>query len=181
MYDACKNSSQPDASAAGAFKAWTASGFPASKLVLGLPAYGYVSKSSATSLRTRSSFLKKHSKETSGNAVRVVNSDGGSEGQVLFRELVQQDVLIRDFDQQIGKVNFITSGGFERTWDQCSSTPYLRSTLVDQIVTYDDPDSVGLKTKFARVVGMLGVNFFDLHGDTDEWDLVNAAADALLA
>ncbi|KAF8621678.1 hypothetical protein AX15_007691 [Amanita polypyramis BW_CC] len=181
MYDACGNSSQPDASAAGAFKAWTASGFPASKVVLGLPTYGYVSKSSAAGLRTRSPSLRKHAKETLGDPVTVVNSDGGSEGQVLFRELVQQDVLVRDFDHQTGKVDYISSGGFERMWDQCSSTPYLRSALVDQIVTYDDPDSVGLKTKFARAVGMLGINFFDLHGDTPEWDLINAAAKALLA
>ncbi|TFK52796.1 glycoside hydrolase family 18 protein [Heliocybe sulcata] len=46
----CGTSSQPQASAEAAFSAWTNAGFPASKLMLGLPLYGYVSKSTATYL-----------------------------------------------------------------------------------------------------------------------------------
>jgi chitinase len=50
LSDACGNSSQPTATAKAAFKQWTAAGFPAAKLLLGLPLYGYVCKSSKTSL-----------------------------------------------------------------------------------------------------------------------------------
>ncbi|KAG6910361.1 hypothetical protein DXG01_011076 [Tephrocybe rancida] len=46
----CGTSKQPQASAQAAFSQWTAAGFPASKLLLGLPLYGYVSKSSKTVL-----------------------------------------------------------------------------------------------------------------------------------
>ncbi|KIP06174.1 glycoside hydrolase family 18 protein [Phlebiopsis gigantea 11061_1 CR5-6] len=46
----CGTSRQPQASAQAAFSQWTEAGFPASKLLLGLPLYGYVSKSSATTL-----------------------------------------------------------------------------------------------------------------------------------
>lgn len=70
---------------------------------------------------------------------------------------------------------FIATGGFERRWDGCSDTPYLRSTVSKQIITYDDPESIGLKAAFAKQVGMLGVNFFDVHGDTDGWDLTDSA------
>jgi chitinase len=46
----CSTNSQLSATAEAAFKQWTAAGFPAAKLLLGLPLYGYVSKSSKTSL-----------------------------------------------------------------------------------------------------------------------------------
>ncbi|KAJ7797708.1 glycoside hydrolase family 18 protein [Mycena olivaceomarginata] len=46
----CGNSSQPALSAQSALKQWTAAKFPASKLLLGLPLYGYVYNSSKTTL-----------------------------------------------------------------------------------------------------------------------------------
>lgn len=46
----CGSSTQSKASAQAALKQWTAAGFPASKLLLGLPLYGYVSKSTKTVL-----------------------------------------------------------------------------------------------------------------------------------
>jgi hypothetical protein len=50
LSNVCGTSSQPTATAEAAFKQWTAAGFPAAKLLLGLPLYGYVSRSSKTSL-----------------------------------------------------------------------------------------------------------------------------------
>ena len=49
----CGNSTQPAASAAAAVKQWSAAGMPRSKMLLGVPAYGYVSTSSAKSLIQR--------------------------------------------------------------------------------------------------------------------------------
>lgn len=46
----CGTSTQPKASAQAALSQWTAAGFPASKLLLGLPLYGYVSQSTKTAL-----------------------------------------------------------------------------------------------------------------------------------
>ncbi|KAL1940051.1 hypothetical protein VTO73DRAFT_9386 [Trametes versicolor] len=47
----CGNSQLPQYSAQAALSQWTAAGFPKSKLVLGLPLYGYVSQSSKTTLQ----------------------------------------------------------------------------------------------------------------------------------
>ncbi|CDO77188.1 Glycoside Hydrolase Family 18 protein [Trametes cinnabarina] len=47
----CGNSVLPQYSAQAALAQWTAAGFPASKLVLGLPLYGYVSQSTKTTLQ----------------------------------------------------------------------------------------------------------------------------------
>jgi chitinase len=174
MFDACKNSTQPDASAVGAYESWTASDFPPSKLVLGLPTYGYISRSSENSLRTRRL-------ERAANVTKVINSDGDSEGEIGFRELVQQGVLAADADPLTGKVDFVGSGGFEKDWDGCSCTPFLRSASAGQVISYDDPRSLRMKAEFAQRSGMLGVNLFDISGDTDGWDLTAAVANVLLS
>ena len=166
LHDACGNSTQADANAVAAFQAWTAAKFPACKLVLGLPSYGYISTSHAERLRTRSAF--------NSDSVEVVDEDGGSDSQVQFRQLVKQGALVRSLPPHgNGSPTFSSSGGFERRWDTCSATPFLRSISSGQIITYDDPESLGMKAAFARQVGMLGVNLFDIHGDTDEWDLTD--------
>lgn len=69
--------------------------------------------------------------------------------------------------------------GFTRHWDLCSSTPYLRSQFSQQIITFDDPTSLGLKAAWAKKAGILGVNIFDVHGDTDDWDLVDSIRNGL--
>lgn len=37
-----------------------------------------------------------------------------------------------------------------------------------------------MKAAFAARVGMLGVNLFDVHGDSAEWDLIHAVRRGLL-
>lgn len=50
LSDACPNSMQPNANMVSAIESWTQAGMPASKILMGVPAYGYISSSSATSL-----------------------------------------------------------------------------------------------------------------------------------
>ncbi|KAJ6598935.1 glycoside hydrolase [Mycena vulgaris] len=153
LYDACKNSSQPDANAVAGYKAWTAAGFPAKQIVLGVPSYAYLSKSAVTRLRTR------------------LVGDGD---QIQFRELFKQGALVRSSVRDSYGPVFTGSSGFTRYWDKCSSTPFLRSPSAGQVVTYDDVQSLGMKAAWTKEVGMLGVNMFDVHGDTDSWDLTDS-------
>ncbi|KAF8076520.1 glycoside hydrolase [Lyophyllum atratum] len=189
MFDACQNSTQPEGNAAAAYDKWTSAGFPAIKLVLGLPAYGYVSASKAPGLRQRRSSSTNHTQAiqsrkgdpTVHGQVKVVSEDGSSsEGQVTFVELVRQGalVLVRPADAN-RTASFDGAGGFERHWDRCSGTPYLRSSSAGQVISYDDPESLYMKAEFASKVGMLGVNIFDTHGDTDQWDMTDAARKGL--
>ena len=60
------------------------------------------------------------------------------------------------------------------SWDACSNTPFLRSAGAQQVVAYDDPVSLEIKAQLVREAGMRGVNMFDVHGDTDDWDLTDA-------
>ncbi|KAF8812560.1 glycoside hydrolase family 18 protein [Phlegmacium glaucopus] len=178
LHDACGNSTQADANAVAAFQAWTTAKFPPCKLVLGVPSYGYISTSHAERLRTRSPFSS-FSQTRRSESVKVVDEDGGSDSQVQFRQLVGQGALVRSLPQGGGPPIFSSSGGFERRWDSCSDTPFLRSTSSGQIITYDDPESLGMKATFAREVGMLGVNLFDIHGDTEQWDLIDSIRKSL--
>lgn len=171
LHDACGNSTQADANAVAAFQAWTAAKFPPCKLVLGLPSYGYISTSHAERLRTRSDF-NSNLQARQSDSVKVVDEDGGSDSQVQFRQLVKQGALVRS-QLENGTPTFSPSGGFERRWDTCSATPFLRSVSSGQIISYDDPESLSMKAAFARQAGMLGVNLFDIHGDTEEWDLTD--------
>jgi chitinase len=156
-----------------AYNAWTSAGFPASKLVLGIPSYGYVSTSNSTRLKTRSPRRQVRS------SVKVVDEDGG---QVQFRDLLSQGALVRcedARDEESTSPTFAAYGGFERNWDDCSCTPFLRSSSSGQVVTYDDPVSVRMKAAFVKEVGMLGTNMFDIHGDTDQWDLTDSIRKAM--
>jgi len=215
LSDGCHNSSQPAASAMAALNAWTAAGFPASQLVLGVPSYGYISRSRATRLKTRA--ISWHSRNrarlrrsllgftdavvsnvaaAASPAIEATNEDGGtSNGQIQFRDLVSQGILQytpeeANYTQSKAPTRMTVNGhtfnslydgwsGFTRNWDNCSSTPFLRSPTADQVVTYDDPLSLGLKSAFASQSGMLGVNMFDVTGDTDQWDLTDALRNGL--
>lgn len=165
LSDDCHNSTQPVANAESAFAMWTAAGFPASKLVLGVPSYGYISKSHATQLVDRD-------QPSQDNDVQVISDDGSS--QVQFNTLISEGALKLSNGSTPWNSTFIGAGGFTRYWDACSSTPFLHSTSQRQVVTYDDPQSLFLKAAFVRSAGMLGVNLFDIHGDTDSWDLVDS-------
>ncbi|KAF7965456.1 hypothetical protein HWV62_43489 [Athelia sp. TMB] len=205
LYDRCGNATQPGASALAAFAQWTAAGFPAAQLVLGVPAYGYVSRSAATRLVQRrgvsvSRRASKKNKSKSGadaqGDVEVKPEDEGDDGgQVMFAELVAQGALLRHPPPPLSSSSssadsdppqlaaYTAAGGYTRRWDACSSTPFLTSppspsspnSNPGQVVAYDDPQSVWMKAAFARRAGMLGVNVFDVHGDVPQWDLVDAA------
>ena len=168
MNDGCHNSSQPGASANAGVNAWVDAGFPPNKIVLGVPSYGYVSRSNATGLRTRDVPLAPNPAD---KGVQVTSDDGSAEtGQVQFRSLVAQGCLCEPPDAPGA---FQGCGGCTRHWDSCSSTPFLL-TSVGQVVAYDDTQSLELKASYARQRGLLGVNMFDVHGDTDQFVLVDA-------
>lgn len=210
LSDACHNSTQPDASADAAIRAWTGAGFPANQMTLGVPSYGYISKSSATRLRQRqlpvpdgqgpadqgaptpdnstapaddsspsngtfptNSTLSQDAKKN----VRLVGEDGQDQGSIQFTDLVKQGALC--LVPGSSPKSYVGCGGFVRDWDACSSTPFLRSASQKQVISYDDMQSLGLKAGLVKQKGLLGVNMFDVHGDTDAWDLVDSLRSAL--
>ncbi|WVR00132.1 hypothetical protein IAU59_007274 [Kwoniella sp. CBS 9459] len=187
LSDGCGNSTQPLANAYAAVSSWTGAGMPASKITLGVPAYGYLQKSTASSLKQRrSSFpLPPHKLLRSANAtshqardssVTVYNDNGGSsDGQVMFESLISQGALTWENGGYVG------ASGFTRHWDSCSSTPWLKSEHSGQIITYDDPQSMNLKGQFAAQVGLRGCNIFSIDGDWtgSSWPLTDSVRSGL--
>lgn len=156
LSDGCGNSSQPSQNAVGAYNAWTSAGFPPSKIVLGVPAYGYIIQSNARRLSARS-------------PPRAYSDDGS--GQIQFQSLIDQGVLTQDPG---GSFRPSESSGFTRGWDNCSATPFLRSDWAGQVISYDDIESLGIKAAWVKNMNMAGVNLFDIHGDTPQHHLTHA-------
>ncbi|KAI4527956.1 glycoside hydrolase [Schizophyllum commune Loenen D] len=191
----CGTSSHPEASAQAAVKQWTGAGFPASKLMLGVPYYGYVSQSSDTSL-TGSFAPNKHavtnaevtngaqeSKKQAGNGATkeaakqpvTVKADLSSYWgqQVAFSTLVSAGALTKKSDGNYGE-----AGGFTMAWDNCSDTPFLYKTSAQTVVTYDDTYSLNSKAAYARDAGLAGVFAWSLDQD-DGTSLVGAVRSGL--
>nr|KIR88370.1 chitinase [Cryptococcus tetragattii IND107] len=180
LSDGCGNSTQPLANAYAAVSSWTTAGMPANKITLGVPAYGYIQVSSASSLIQRRSLpllphkRSKHTKKASG--VTISNESGGTtDGQVMWYGLLDQGALTLSDGEYVG------AGGFTRHWDSCSSTPWLKSSKSGQIITYDDPESMNLKAQFAAQAGLRGCNVFSIDGDWtgSGWALTDAVRSGL--
>ncbi|EJD01206.1 glycoside hydrolase [Fomitiporia mediterranea MF3/22] len=112
--------------------------------------------------------------------VTLHTEDGG---QIQFNSVVNQGALVPVREVNGNHISadttFDASGGFTRYWDSCSSTPFMTSPYVNQVVTYDDPRSLGLKASFAKQQGVLGTAIWDLSGDTPQWDLIDALRSGL--
>ncbi|KZT62911.1 glycoside hydrolase family 18 protein [Calocera cornea HHB12733] len=166
LSDQCGNSTYPQANAVAAVAAWTNAKFPADQIVLGVPSYGYVSQSSVNHLYDKRAHIRR--------ALQVTSDAGStSDGQVLFREVVSQGALMQQGGEWVG------NNGFVKHWDDCSATPWLKSDAGEQVITYDDPDSLFVKAQYASQVGLRGVNMFDVSGDTTDWVLTDALRNGL--
>ncbi|THU94236.1 glycoside hydrolase family 18 protein [Dendrothele bispora CBS 962.96] len=175
----CGTSSQPTASAQAALSQWTAAGAPASKLLLGLPLYGYVSNSTKTKLTGSfapsndmvliqkedsqgKNFLNgAHPREQTVQQ-QAANADLRSwyGQQIPFNSIVASGALVKKSDGTYGQ-----GGGFTMAWDDCSDTPFLFNTAQSTVVTYDDTFSLGDKATFARQNGMAGCFTWSLDQD----------------
>ncbi|KAJ1603611.1 hypothetical protein NDA14_002119 [Ustilago hordei] len=151
----CGNSTQPQASAAAGVKAWSAAGMPRNKILLGIPAYGYINTSSKKTLKQK-------------RAVQLTSMDAStSSGQISFSTLVNQGAL------KLGaEALYHGSGGWVKYWDDCSDTPFLSDG--NKVVTYDDTSSIYDKGAFVGKARIGGVSMWSLDGDTKDWALTNS-------
>jgi chitinase len=204
-YNTCSGSWQPGANAVAAVDAWKKAGMPANKIMLGLPSYGYVSDSTATTLiHKRSRQMEAmHARQIAAEA-RSKMHDGNlrpqfidAENESEKRDLEKRQSTAGDissfknsqiqFNQLVSYkvLSLSTTGvwygknGYTRKWDDCSSTPYAYNQDRSTVVTYDDPTSLKIKAQFAREQGLAGTGMWDISGDTADWVLVKATRSGL--
>ena len=58
--------------------------------------------------------------------------------------------------------------GFTRYWDSIALAPYLFNPADSIFISYDDPESVALKTDYVQEEGLGGIMFWQLSNDTRE-------------
>lgn len=65
------------------------------------------------------------------------------------------------------KIQPLIDAGWQRNWDEEASVPWLRSPpgLPSELISYDDPQSVALKGKWAREAGLRGIFFWEISAD----------------
>lgn len=163
-----------DASATSAVAAWTAAGFPASQLLLGIPAYAtsFTTLSSTLATTTIDGYKTRIRQKISKTIPKGASSDSnaaytdvcgvksaGYSGQYGMKELISEGLL--SSDELTGK------GGYQRVWDTCSQTAFLFSKSKKHFITYEDSKSVSQKVLWARKKGLAGVMVFDSTGFTD--------------
>lgn len=149
--------------------AWIAAGFPACKILMGVPGYSHTfTTKTGTLVKTKykgvytQSFQPLASTQTADpSLVRRVTLN-------LFRRPQDSSLFVatQTFNQLI-KAGYLNSagtagaGGYKRYWDACTMTPFLFYPYKKQWITYDDASSIGHKALLARKLGLAGVVSFE--------------------
>lgn len=64
--------------------------------------------------------------------------------------------------------------GYQVFWDEEAGAAYAYDAKNQRYATFDTPQSVALKTRYAKELGLGGIMFWELTGDSDEGALVDA-------
>ena len=61
--------------------------------------------------------------------------------------------------------NYLNKNTFTRYWDPAAKAPYLYSKDSAMVITYDDPESLSVKTDYIRTKHLGGVMFWEYYAD----------------
>jgi len=113
-------------------------GVPPSKLVLGVPFYGYSWKQCGPA-----------------NNGQLQDCHGKGRGTWEDGVLDYSDI----------EANLAGQKGFTRYWNERAKAPYLFNSDTGEFVTYDDPESLGYKIDYIKSHGLGGAMFWEFTGD----------------
>ena len=66
-----------------------------------------------------------------------------------------------------------------RVFDQTAQVPWLSDPLGNNVLSFDDPESVGIKGKYVKDKGLLGAMFWEYRYDDDNPSLLKALVQGL--
>lgn len=126
-------------------QAYLAAGVPANKILLGVPFYGRGWKGVANT---------NHGLYQKFDGVPKGTQGGGA------------------FDYRDLKQNYLPT--YTRYWNDEAKVPWLYSSSTQTMISYDDPESIGIKANYARTQQLGGVMIWELSTDDDQHSLLNA-------
>ncbi|GAA94301.1 glycoside hydrolase family 18 protein [Mixia osmundae IAM 14324] len=167
---ACSAQTGNPFSAYQAVRYFTKAGWPASRLILGVPSYSHAFSTSGTSLTstkcgTTTSYLYQSGPVSNTAAANALDES-------TFAALISGGYL--------NSAGTAGANGYTRVLDTNSSTPFLFNSKAEILISYDDAQSMGLKGTFAKQNGLAGLSMFELSGDTPTHTLLNAYRSAFL-
>ena len=128
-------------------------GIPRSRMNLGVPFYG------------------KSEKETDPAKRKT---------ELVYKYTVNYYEMASVLDGTYQYKNYPKSAGYNyRKWDPIAMVPYLTDASGNIMLSYDDPESVGYKGKFAIAQKLLGAMFWEYRLDDDNHSLLKALVNAM--
>ena len=128
-----------------ATQAYIAAGVPAQKLLLGVPFYGRGWSGVAD---------PNHGLDQKFGGVPKGTQGGGA------------------FDYRDLKQNYLPT--YPRYWNDQAQVPWLYNPSTQVWISYDDPESIGIKTEYARAQKLGGVMIWEISTDDDQHSLLNS-------
>lgn len=74
------------------------------------------------------------------------------------------------------RATFLEDPKWRRHWHPVAQTPWLFNADDKVFVSYEDPRSIGIRARYAREQGLRGVFMWELTGDDEQHNLLNAMA-----
>ncbi|KIY73978.1 glycoside hydrolase family 18 protein [Cylindrobasidium torrendii FP15055 ss-10] len=179
--DSCASEENQQGSAVSAVKAWTSAGFPASKLILGLPGYGHsfsVQPEDAFPNGTDTLYpyaLFNASIHPAGDSwddaagVDQCGVETAQGGNIDFWALIQDGYLDESGDPVEG-VPYV--------FDECSQTPFVYNETSNVMISFDNAQSFAAKAAYTSKAGLGGVAIWEIGSDYKDI-LIDAARSEL--
>ncbi|OZJ03959.1 hypothetical protein BZG36_03241 [Bifiguratus adelaidae] len=148
-------------SGASAVAAWHKAGIPLNKIVLGVPFYGWTTKTSHNGLY--GSFSKT---QIPGDQYDTKSRDCGAKVATYSGEFQWRSLAAQGVDQ--------SRNGWQAHYDTKTQTAWAYNTHKQQLVTYDDARTCEAKAKYAKQHGLGGVLIWSLEMDDSHHTLLTS-------
>ncbi|KIY64510.1 glycoside hydrolase [Cylindrobasidium torrendii FP15055 ss-10] len=176
LNDTCAAPANQQGSAVHAVNKWTGAGFPANKLVLGLPAYGHSFSVTPEDAFNGTETIVPYTKFNA--SVHPVGGPWDDPAGVDKCGVATAQGGVITFAALIGAGYLDESGevvdGVPYVWDECSQTPFLYNATTEVMISFDNAQSFAAKGQFARDSGLAGYALWEVGGDYNSI-LVSAA------
>lgn len=163
--DSCAAAADQTGSATSAVKDWTAAGFSAKQIVLGVPSYGHgysISQSAAVQDNTLASYPSFNTNNpVTGDSWDAAGPDACGVSQPASGDYNFWGLIAGGFLNEDGSV----ASGMTSRFDNCSQTPYVYNPNTQVMVAYDNAQSFTAKGNFIKQAGLAGFALWEMGGD----------------